>query len=125
MMIDDRITATPAWSFHLSNEVHNDQMQNDVCENKVSKGSFRTDAEKLILVGRVGLDSEAHSKNKWSYTWDETSQEWVEGEGANHATVQKLEGSCQEDIQQVGVDQLDLCRCSTHVLIVEFSNNTS
>lgn len=44
----------------LSEEVHDNYVQNDVGQNEVGKSSFRRNAEELRLVLRIGLQSEAH-----------------------------------------------------------------
>ena len=81
-------------------------MQNDVCKNEISKGSFWTDAFKLTLVLRIDLQAQADSQNKASDARDESRQKCVEGKSADETTVDELNDTRQEHIGQVGIDDL-------------------
>ena len=37
-------------------EVHHDEVENDVGEDEISKGSLRTNSGKLGLIGRINLE---------------------------------------------------------------------
>jgi hypothetical protein len=44
----------------LTNEVHDYQMKNDMSKDEISKSSFWTDPNKVLLILRIDLKSEAH-----------------------------------------------------------------
>jgi len=108
----------------LSNKVHDNQMENEGSKDEVPEGAFNGDGVEVARVLGVGLQTEAHSKNKRSNSGDEAGEERIEGEIANQCTVNKLCDASEEDVQQIGVDHLQFSRNTLHVVSVKNTNNS-
>lgn len=77
-----------------TNEVHHNQMEDSVSEQKVSEGSLWGDRQELSFVLWVDLDTQTHSQNERAHTCDKARQKAIEGESANEQTVEELQRSC-------------------------------
>ena len=125
----------------LANEVHDNEVEDDMGEDEVSKGSLRTDAGKLRLVGRIDLEtlmlkansnfllfsyleSETNSKHKRCHTGDKAREECIEGKCSHEAAVHKLDNTSEEDIGQVGVNDLQLLGRVGVVFFIELAKDS-
>ena len=77
-------------NFILSNEIHDDQMQYNICEDEISKRSFGGDSLEFRSVARVGLHTETHTEDERTHARNESREKWIEGEGSNQHTVNEL-----------------------------------
>ena len=70
------------------------------------------------------LESETNGENKWSDAGDESGEESVEGEGSDQAAVDKLDHASEEDVGEVGVDDLKLLGGVRAVLLVKLGHDS-
>ena len=68
------------------------------------------------------LETEADTEDKRGHAGDEAGEESVEWESSHEAAVDKLDDSGEEDVGEIGVDDLQLLGGAGVVFIVEFSN---
>ena len=111
-------------------------------KDEVSEGSLRTDSSKLGLVGRIYLqigslaqvkktlirlylEAETDSEDKRGHTRDEAREKRVEWKCSHEAAVDELDDTGEEDVGQIGVDDLQFLRSARIVLLVEFINDSS
>ena len=73
---------------------------------------------------KFNLESEADSENKRGDAGNKSREERVEGESSDHAAVDKLHHAGEEDVGQIGVDNLQLLGRVGAVLLVELCNNS-
>ena len=118
-------------------------MQDHVGENEIRECSLVTDSSKLGLVGRIDLKSdevtlrlweveggsylqaEADTEDKRGHAGYEAGEKSVEWESSHEAAVDELDNSGEEDVGEIGVDDLQLLGRAGIVFIVEFSNYSS
>ena len=70
------------------------------------------------------LESEADCEDKRGDAGDKSWEERVKGEGSDHAAVDKLHHASEEDVGQVGIDDLELLGRAGAVLLVELVNDS-
>ena len=108
-------------------------------EDEIRECSLMTDSSKLGLVGRIDLNisdvklrcgeweisdlqTEADTEDKRGHARDEAGEESVEWESSHEAAVDELDDAGEEDVGEIGVDDLQLLWGAGIVFIVEFSN---
>lgn len=133
----------------LSDEIHHNNMQNYMGQNEISESPFRWNADKLGLVLWISLQTKAHwnqtineisictinisqrippkkniyritSKHKATDSRNEARQKRIERKCTDQTAIHELCDTGQNDVQQVGVDNLQLLRCVVDVFVVEF-----
>ena len=127
----------------LPNEVHHYEMKDHVGEDEIRECSLMADSSKLGLVGRIDLnisdvklwgageweisdlETEADTEDKRGHAGNEAGEKSVEWESSHEAAVDKLDDSGEEDVGEIGVDNLQLLGGARVVLLVEFSNYSS
>ena len=77
-------------NFILSNEIHDDQMQYNICEDEISKRSFGGDSLEFRSVARVGLHTETHTEDERTDARNKSREKWIEWESPNQHTVDEL-----------------------------------
>jgi len=107
----------------LAEEVGDDEMENDVCEDKVGERALGADMRELRLVLCVYLDAKADCEDEASDGGDEPREEAVEGVSADEAAEDELGDSRQQDVHQVRVHQLQLLRRLHRVVVVQLRQN--
>ena len=78
----------------------------------------------LIHHSKLNLESEADRKDKRGDAGDKSREEGVKGECSDHAAVDELHHASEEDVGQVGVDDLELLGRAGAVLLVELGNDS-
>ena len=73
---------------------------------------------------KFNLESEADCENKRGDAGNKSREERVEGECSDHAAVNKLHHAGEEDVGQIGVDNLQLLGRVGAVLLVELCHNS-
>ena len=68
------------------------------------------------------LEAETDPEDKRGHAGDEAGEECVEWESSHQAAVDELDDSGEEDVGEIGVDDLQLLWGAGIVFIVEFSN---
>ena len=68
------------------------------------------------------LQAEADTEDKRGHAGDKTGEESVEWESPHEAAVDELDDAGEEDVGEIGVDDLQLLWGAGIVFIVEFSN---
>lgn len=96
-------------------------MQDYVSEDKVCESSLRAYPMEMTFVLRIHLQSQANSENEAGNAGYEATEKTVERKGANETTVHKLYDTRQKHVEQIGVDDLELFRCSFRVLLEELA----
>jgi len=91
-----------------ADEVDHNEVKDHVCKQEVGKTALGRDRFKLGLVRWVHLESKADAEDEGGDGGDEPREESVEGEGAHQATVEELEDPGEEDVGQVGINDLQL-----------------
>ena len=71
------------------------------------------------------LQAEADTEDKRGHAGDEAGEESVEWESSHEAAVDELDDAGEEDVGEIGVDDLQLLGGARVVLLVEFSNYSS
>ena len=85
-------------------------MKNDVGEYEIRESALRGDGGELGLVSRVDLETKADSEHEGGHAGDEAREKGVKGEGSNQAAIEELEHSGEENVNQVGIDNLELLK---------------
>ena len=98
-------------------------MEDDAGEEEVGEGSFGSDAVEIGFVQRIALNAQTSAQDEGSHAGDEARQEGVEGKGADEAAINELHHARDQDVAQVGVDQLELGRRRTRVLFQETAHH--
>jgi len=109
----------------LADEVDHDEVQNDVSEDEVSKATLRTDGAELDFVLRIDLKTETDTEHKGGDTRDESREEGVEGEGTDQAAIDELEDSSEEDVGEIGINNLEFLGGVGGVLFIKLANDSS
>jgi len=99
-------------------------VKEEVSNDKIRKCPFRTDVGKQTLVLRVDLDAQTHGQDEASHGGDEAGQERVEGEGAHEETVHELGNAGEQDVDEVGVHNLELLGRLGVVLCPELAHHS-
>ena len=71
------------------------------------------------------LKTKANTEDKRGHAGDEAGEKSVEGESSHEAAVDELDNSGEEDVGEIGVDDLQLLGSAGIVFIVELSNYSS
>lgn len=131
---------------YLTNEVDNDQVEDNMGKNEVSKGSLARNILEHLTVLLVDLNTiwclkweqsiwiflseffkfvyhQLTGKYKWCNSWNESSEEGIEWKGADQAAVDKLEDACEHDSEHVGIDQLEFAGGGCQVLTVQVGDH--
>lgn len=62
-------------------------------------------------------------ENKRAHAWDKARQKTIEGEGSDEQTVQELQRSGQQDVEQVCIHHFQLVGSRRCVLLQKTRNN--
>lgn len=99
----------PEWYlFNLSNEVDHNEMEDNVGEDEVSEASLWGYVDELTLVSWVHLEPKTDAQNEWCHTGNESAEEGIERKSSHQTAIHKLEDSSEEDVGEVGINNLQL-----------------
>ena len=71
------------------------------------------------------LEAKANTEDKRGHAGDEAGEKSVEWESSHEAAVDELDNSGEEDVGEIGVDDLQLLGSAGIVFIVELGNYSS
>ena len=71
------------------------------------------------------LEAKADTEDKRGHAGDEAGEKSVEWESSHEAAVDELDNSGEEDVGEIGVDDLQLLGSAGIVFIVELGNYSS
>ena len=95
-------------------------MQNDVGENELGESFLFAQMHELGLVLFVDLDAERGAQYERGDRRYEAGQKRIEWKRADQQTVDKLNDAGEQNVEQVGIDDFQIARCSGQVIPVEF-----
>lgn len=95
-------------------------MQNDVGEYELGERFLPAQVHELGLVLLIHLNSERGAQHERGDRRYEAGQERIEWECTDEQTVGELDDAGQQNVEQVGIDDLQIARCSRQVIPVEF-----
>lgn len=90
-----------------ANKIDDDEVENGVGKEEISKRPLWGNALELALVLGVDLDPQANAQDEAADGRDEAAEEGVEGEGADAEAVSELQRAGEQHVEQEGVQRLE------------------